>query len=221
MMMPQTKADRLVRIGLGAAILVAAATGTLSARATQRSAATDSFFFNPAPPFGQAKPLARPLCQTTNESEVTITCKYAAMPRGASNGQSEQRLLLDRFAVSFEASDESQMRVSLTFTNDGASSISEVRTVYLAVDDDAGLNYIRRALPHVDLRKIGPGGSLTFSDSFLVGVMAPGHYFFHLWIPSPDQRLKFDSRYNLLLASEGVPDASSGLNTLAEYAVER
>ena len=220
-MMPRTKAERLVRIGLGAAILVAAAAGTISARATQRSAATDSFLFNPAPPSGQAKSLAGPLCQTTSKSEVTITCKYAAMPRRTSNGPGEHRLLLDRFAVSFEASDESQMRVSLTFTNDGASSISEGRTVYLAVDDDAGRNYIRRALPHVDLRKIGPGGSLTFSDSFLVGVLAPGHYFFHLWIPSPDQRLKFDSRYNLLLASEGVPDASSGLNTLAEYAVER
>ena len=219
-MMPQTKADRLARIALGAAIFIVATTGTISARAPHRSAASDSFL-DPAPPFAQAKPVAGPLCQTTSESEVTITCKYAAMPRRTSNGPGEHRLLLDRFAVSFEASDESQMRVSLTFTNDGASSISEGRTVYLAVDDDAGRNYIRRALPHVDLRKIGPGGSLTFSDSFLVGVLAPGHYFFHLWIPSPDQRLKFDSRYNLLLASEGVPDASSGLNTLAEYAVER
>jgi len=220
-MTPRTKADRLVRIGLGAAILVAATTGTISARATQQSATIDPFSFSPAHPFGQAKPLVGPLCQTTNESEVTITCKYAAMPRGTSNGQGEHRFLLDRFAVSFEASEESQMRVSLTFTNDGTSSISEGRTVYLAVDDNAGRNYIRRALPHVDLRKIGPGGSLTFSDSFLAGVLAPGHYVFHLWIPSSDQRLKFDSRYNLLLASEGVPDASSGLNTLAQYAVGR
>jgi len=221
MMMPRTKADRLARIGLGAAILVAAATGTLAARATPRSTAIGAFFFNPAPPSEQEKPLARPLCQTTSESEVTITCKYAAMPRVASSGQGEHRLLLDRFVVSFEATEESQMRVSLTFTNDGTSPISEGRTVYLAVDDPAGHNYIRRALPHVDFRKIGPGGSLTFSDSFLTGALVPGHYVFHLWIPSPDQRLKFDSRYNLLLANEGVPDASSGLNTLAEYAVPR
>src|ERR1700690_4031233 len=97
MMMPRTQADRLARIGLGAAIFVAAATGTLSARATPRSTAIGAFFFNPAPPSEQAKPLVGPLCQTTSESEVTITCKYAAMPRGASNGQSEQRLLLGLF----------------------------------------------------------------------------------------------------------------------------
>ena len=143
------------------------------------------------------------------------------MPRGASGGQSKPRLLLDRFAVSFEASDESQMRVSLTFTNRRRISISEGRTVYLAVDDDAGHNYIRRSSPPRGSSQMGPEDLSRFQIVSLVGVLAPGHYFFHLWIPSPDQRLKFDSRYNLLLANEGVPDASSGLNTLAEYAVPR
>jgi hypothetical protein len=125
--------------------------------------------------------------------------------------------MLDRFEISFGARKAGEMRAELTFTNCGSSPISEARTVYLAVDDDMGRNYLRRILRQVDLRKLGPGESFTFSSSFVAGTFMPGHYIFHLWIPSPEQALKFDSRYNLLLASDGVPDRSTGLNVLAGF----
>jgi hypothetical protein len=197
--------------------------GTISAQPTlKQRPAIDLFALNRALSLRQTERLAGPTCQATNEGGITVSCKYAALPRDTSavqGVQGGQRIVLDRFAVSFDGKDEGEMNVSLTFTNDNTAAISETRAVYLAIDDNQGRNYIRRALRHVDLRKIAPGTSLTFSDGFLVGALAPGRYIFHLWIPSLEPALKYASKYNLLLASKGVPDPASGLNVLAEYRI--
>lgn len=156
-------------------------------------------------------------CSTSVKEQITITCNYQAAAKDASAPEDDASVMLDRFEISFGARKAGEMRAELTFTNCGSSPISEARTVYLSVDDDAGRNYLRRILRQVDLRQIGPGESLTFSSRFIAGTFMPGHYIFHLWIPSSDQALKFDPRYNLLLANNGVADRSTGLNVLADF----
>lgn len=113
------------------------------------------------------------------------------------------------------------MRVELTFTNASGHAISETRTVYIAIDDDAGENHIRRPLPRVDFTKLVPGQSTTFSDVLRAPAFQPGHYKIYLWIPSSDPSLKFDATRNFLLSNSGVPDEKSGLNTIAAFTVVR
>jgi len=151
--------------------------------------------------------------------EITLACDYASMPApDASNGV---RIVLNRAEFSFKTKHDNWMRVELTFSNSGAAKMAEARKVYLAVDDADGHNYIRRVLPHVDLRSLAPGERQTFSDRLLIPALRPGRYIIHLWIPDPDPSLQFNSAHNLLLSSVGVPDRKTGLNTLATFAVVR
>ncbi|MFY9532245.1 MAG: DUF4832 domain-containing protein [Candidatus Acidiferrales bacterium] len=166
--------------------------------------------------------LAAPQCATTEQhDEITITCDYTSTPRSVSNGESEPRIVLNRAVLAFKTHEENMMRVELTLTNEGKTSVSEARAVYLAIDDDAGKNYVRRLLPNVDFRELAPGKRVTFSDRLRIGRFLAGHYTFHLWIPSRNPSLEFNPAHNLLISSAGVPDPRTGLNTLAAFAVER
>ena len=158
-------------------------------------------------------------CETAGRQEIRIMCEYKATPHGASNDAKTTRIVLDRILISFEPTDESHMHVDLTFTNGGTMRISDVRTPYLVIDDDAGQNHVRRVLQEVDFRKIAPGRQLTFSNQLLIGSFRPGHYTIFLWIPDPDPSLKFSTAHNFLLSSVGVADPQTGLNTLASFTV--
>jgi hypothetical protein len=92
--------------------------------------------------------------------------------------------------------------------------------VYIALDDEAGQNHLRRPLPHVDFKKVIPGEPMTFTDRFLAPALRPGCYFVRLWIPSLDPDLKFDAAHNFLLSNQNVSDATSGLNEIATISVE-
>jgi hypothetical protein len=163
--------------------------------------------------------VSRPLCETAGHDQITIACSYAAIPRDYSKDRQEPWIVLDRFTASFNARRASQMHLELTFTNGGRTRVSDARVIYLEMDDDAGSNYVRRILPQVDFRKLGPGESRTFSERLFVGAFMPRRYFFRLWIPNPDPSLKFNFTYNFLLGNESVSDSSTGLNTLAELRV--
>jgi hypothetical protein len=160
-------------------------------------------------------------CHVEGKTEIAIACDYAEAPASASNIHAESRIVLNRAVLWFKAKDDSRMRVDLTFTNAGKSAMKEARPVYLAIDDDAGQNHLRRLLPRVDMTKIAPGEHLTFSETLRAPAFQPGHYTIQLWIPSADTALKFDSTHNFLIASVGVPDEKSGLNTIATFAVVR
>lgn len=159
------------------------------------------------------------ICEAAGNQEITIACNYTAIQRDPQKDESDPWIVLDRLIVSFDPHKESEMRIGVTFTNAGATRVPDNRAVYLAIDDEAGNNRVRRVLPHVDLGRIGPGESVTFSERLLVGAFMPGGYFFRFWIPDPSPSLKFNSTCNLLLGSEGVPDSSTGMNTLAELRV--
>lgn len=156
------------------------------------------------------------VCSTATNEKITITCQYQTAKEIASS-KSDPAITIDRFEISFGALKAGEMQAALTFTNRGTTAISEGRTVYLALDDDAGHNYLRRILRQIDLRKLAPGQSVTFSSRFLTGRFRAGHYTFHLWMPSTDPSLEFDPRFNLLLANDGVPDRLTGLNVLADF----
>ena len=164
---------------------------------------------------------SEPQCRSSGRDQVTIACDYSSTSGSESARGAETRIVLTHALLFFQPTDESHMRVELTFKNEGSKPVSDMREAYLAVDDDAGQNYVRRILSHVDLQKLAPGQSLTFVDVLLVGAFRAGHYTVHLWIPSSDPALKFDSSKNLLLSSEGVADPSTGLNTLATFNVAR
>lgn len=161
------------------------------------------------------------VCDTSGENEIIIACNYAEASVSAANGVREPRIVLNRAQISFHTRNENYMRVDLTFTNPGTVRVSGAQTVYLAIDNDASQNLVRRVLPHVDFTKLEPGKKLTFSDRLLIGVLRQGNYSVHLWIPNGDPALKFDSAHNLLLSNVGVPDKQTGRNTLATFTILR
>jgi hypothetical protein len=169
----------------------------------------------------QSNPAVGQRCHVEGKTEIAIACDYAEGPAAASNIHAEARIVLNRAVLWFKAKDDSRMRVDLTFTNAGKDAMKEARPVYLAIDDDTGQNHLRRLLPGVDMTKIAPGEHITFSETLRAPAFQSGHYTIELWIPSADPALKFDPTHNFLIASAGVPDEKSGLNTIASFAVVR
>jgi hypothetical protein len=155
-------------------------------------------------------------CDVAGATKITITCDYTAAPQDAN---AIPRIVLNHAMVSFETDNESHMKIELTFTNQSAAAIPEARTVFIAIDEPGGKNHVRRPLPQVDLRKLAPHQTLTFSETLLSPAFPRGDYVVHLWIPSADPALKFDAAHNLLLSNVGVPDSATGLNTLANFTV--
>ena len=162
-----------------------------------------------------------PQCVVTGANEITIVCSYspardrAVAPKGAA------RIVLNRAKLAFETDDESYMLVELEFTNVGRSSLGVAPTVFLAIDDAAGSNVLRRNLHHVDLSKLGPSEHLSFRERFLVGAFLGGQYTVSLSIPDTDASRKNIPAYNMLLSSSGVPDPLTGLNILAHFSVKQ
>lgn len=162
-----------------------------------------------------------PRCETTGTKEITISCTYTPSLEASTITKNAARIILNRAEVSFELNHESYMRVELEFTNAGGSSLTSAPTVYLAIDDDTGRNVIRRVLTHVDLARLHTGQRLTFLDRLLVGAFTSGRYTISLSIPDPEPSRKNIPAYNLLLSSAGVPDPTTGLNTVAHFSVAR
>ena len=160
-------------------------------------------------------------CDVSGKGEILIDCDYADAPATALHPGSSLRIALKHSVISFQTDDENYMRVELTFANQGQTAVSDARSVYLAIDDDAGDNQFRRELPGVDLRKLTPGKRMTFSDRLLMAVLQPGRYTVHLWIPHFGPALESDPAQNFLLSSRGVADPKTGLNRLATFAVVR
>jgi Domain of unknown function (DUF4832) len=168
-----------------------------------------------------AKSPAAPQCKIAGKGEITITCEYEVTPRSSLDNTTEPRIALNRSLLSFKTNDDSRMHVELTFTNEGVTRVSDVRSVYLAINDERGQNHMRRALPHADFRKIEPGQALTFQDTLIAPAFSQGHYIIFLWIPASDSSLEFDPAHNLLLNNRDVANPVTGLNTLATFKVER
>jgi hypothetical protein len=158
-------------------------------------------------------------CSPAGKQQITFRCNYAATPLSASKKLTDARIVLNHALLSFSADDESYLTISLTFTNAGRTRVSDRHRVYLAIDDDAGANYLRRELPAVDLNQIAPGERITFSERLLSPAFRPGHYRISVWVPSEEPGLQFDTTHNFLFSSAGVTDLSTGLNTLGTFTV--
>jgi hypothetical protein len=169
----------------------------------------------------RAESSASPRCDTIGKKQITIVCHYASSTSANQKKAKDPRIVLNEAVLSFKTGNESYMHVELTFTNEGANSISDDRSVYIAIDDDSGRNYVRRLLPHIDFRNLAPGVRQKFSERLLIPALQPGEYTILLWIPSAVPNLKFDSSHNFLLSSIGVPDQETGLNIVATFAVVR
>jgi hypothetical protein len=174
-----------------------------------------------APAAAHADSSTSPRCDIAGSKEITIICHYTASPVTGAESDRQPRVVINDASLSFETGEENYMRVGLTLTNGGKNAISDAHPVYLAIDDEAGSNYIRRLLPHIDFRNLAPGAKQTFSERLLVPALQPRRYIARLWIPNPDPSLKSDPAHNFLLSSEGVPDSQSGLNLIAKFSVNR
>ena len=159
-----------------------------------------------------------PQCDIKGSGEITITCDYSPAPHG-SEQIAGPRIALDHASLFFDTDQDSHMKIGLTISNHGNASVSEARTVYIAIDGADGKNVMRRALPSVDLTKVAPQQTVVFSERLLSPAFPLGSYTIHLWIPSSETSLKFDPSHNLLLDNIGVPDSATGLNTLASFTV--
>jgi hypothetical protein len=164
---------------------------------------------------------ASPHCDIAGKKEITITCHYTATPAADSRSEKHPRIVLNDAVLSFKTNQDNHMHVELTFTNEEMNSISDSLPVYLAIDDDSGSNYLRRLLPHINLRNLAPGSQQAMSERLLVPALQPRHYIIRLWIPNPDPYLKFEPSHNFLLSSVGVPNQESGMNTIATFSVVR
>jgi hypothetical protein len=174
----------------------------------------------PALQAGRTEPQASaPQCEAIGTGDLTITCAYTACSSVDADSRTAPRIILNRAVISFIPSNESLMRVQLTFTNDSRSKIADQRTVYLAIDEEKGENHMRRSLPHVDLTKLEPGKPTKFQETLLAPAFSRGQYIVSIWIPSSDPSLKFDPTHNFLLSSNGVPEPGTGLNQIAKFAV--
>ena len=156
-------------------------------------------------------------CEGQGTSEVKFDCSYAVTRVGDDR---EPKLALVHATIKFAPHDESHMRVDLTFRNVGQTTLAETRVVYIEFDDDAGRNYIRRPLPHIDLQKVAPGQTKTFGDVLLVPALRPRHYLIRLWIPSADPTLKFDSSSNFLLGNTRMPEEKTALNRIGAITIK-
>jgi hypothetical protein len=159
-----------------------------------------------------------PQCDIKGSGEITITCNYSPESHG-SEQIAAPRIAVDHASLFFDTDQDSHMKIGLTITNHGSASVSEARTVYIAIDGADGKNFMRRALPSVDLSKVAPQQTAAFSETLLSPAFPRGTYTIHLWIPSSETSLKFDSSHDLLLDNIGVPDSATGLNTLAIFTV--
>lgn len=160
-----------------------------------------------------------PQCDVIGTSDLTITCAYSASSSVDADRRAAPRIILNHAVISFNPSNESHMRVQLSFTNDSGSKIADQRTVYLAIDDEKGENHMRRPLPHVDFTKLEPGRLTKFQETLLAPAFSPGPYIISIWIPSTDPSWKFDPAHNFLFSSAGVPDPATGLNQIAKFTV--
>ena len=162
-----------------------------------------------------------PNCDVQGEYELTIKCIFSPSSPFANDSTRAPLILLERADLSFDVSEENYMTVSLTFRSESSSGTILPYTVYIAFDDDNGLNVVRRPLPSVDFSKLKGKNAVTFTDRIFIGVFPPNRsYTISLWIPDPDPSRKFQSAYNLLLANELLPDAKSGLNRLVRFSVK-
>lgn len=156
-------------------------------------------------------------CETSGRHEISISCDYIAAE--IVSKKSEPVIVLNHVSISFEANHESDLHVELTFTQQGTTRFAADRPGYLAINGESGENYVRRVLPHLDFRKLMPGVAATFSDEFLAPALRPGRYLVQLWIPDPNPSFKFDAAHCFLLGNVGVPDQTTGLNTIATILV--
>src|SRR6202790_1116849 len=88
-----------------------------------------------------------PQCEAIGTVDLTITCAYTACSSVDADSRTAPRIILNRAVISFTPSNQSLMRVQLTFTNDSGSKIADQRTVYLAIDEEKGENHMRRSFP--------------------------------------------------------------------------
>jgi len=160
-----------------------------------------------------------PKCVTTGTNELTMTCTYTAASSVVADSRTSPRVILHRAVISFIPSNESHMHIELTVSNDSGSRIADRRTVYLAVDDDKGVNHMRRPLPKVDFTQLEPGKPEKFDEVLLAPAFSAGRYTASIWIPSTDPSSKFDPTHSLLLSSNGVPDPATGLNQIAKFTI--
>jgi hypothetical protein len=160
-----------------------------------------------------------PTCETIGTNELTLTCTYSAGSPVDADSRTAPRIILNRAVISFAPSNDSHMRVQLTFTNDSGSKITDHRTVYLAIDDDKGGNHMRRSLPQVDFTKLERDRPVTFQETLLAPAFSPGTYLISLWIPSTDPSLTFDPKHNFLVSSNGVTLPASGLNQIGKFTI--
>jgi hypothetical protein len=167
----------------------------------------------------QAGSIAAPHCEITGTQEIKIACTYTPVPRSSQSGKDELRIVLNRAVLSFGTIRDSYMLIDLTLTNEGAGLISGLHAVFLAVDDEASHNMVRRVLPKVDLSKLFPGVPVTFSERLPIGGFRAGRYTISLLIPNPDPTLRDNPARNILLSNEGVADSTIGLNTIAHFTV--
>jgi len=176
---------------------------------------------SPASPPISSQAGAQPRCRVNGTRDIAIACDYTQVPLRSAPSFGEPHIALDRAELSFKTEDSNWMRLELRFTKTDRVPISVARPVYIAFDDDAGHNFIRRPLPNVNLAGLVTGKSGNFQERLLVPALQPGHYRINLWIPSADPEFKFNSAHNLLLNSYGVGDKKTGLNRIAEFTVTR
>jgi hypothetical protein len=155
-------------------------------------------------------------CTVVGKTELTITCDYPLPSTSRASG-----IALSHASFWFKTTDDSHLRVSLTFARLGPSTIpiESSRPAYFSIDGIDGRNFVRRPLPNVHWEAINPEKPVTFSGTFIAPALQPGQYAIHLWIPPADPSRKFDTSQAALLGNPGMADAKTGLNLLASFTV--
>ena len=109
-------------------------------------------------------------------------------------------------------------RLRLRLRNEGWAAPFNPRPVYAVLAGAGGRFDVR--LPGLDPRRWAPGQEVAIDSVVrLPAAATPGAYRLALWLPDSSPRLRHRPEYAVRFANEGVWDAATGLNGLAELHV--
>lgn len=126
------------------------------------------------------------------------------------------RFVLEQSRADQRAQPGQTLELELSLSNRGFAALYNPRAVEFVLKSATGAAVYSFPQP-IDPRTWKPGERQTIKTTLeLPSDMEPGTYRLALYMPDPAPRLRDDPRYAFRLANEGVWDAESGYNLLAE-----
>ena len=105
------------------------------------------------------------------------------------------------------------LTVQINLTNQGYARVFKTRAVYLVLQNTTTLQN-NLFVMNTDIREWE--NSIALNETFDLGTLPSGDYSSYLFIPDDEPSLHTIPKYSIRLANDGIWEASSGMNNLAQ-----